>query len=446
MYIPRQNEGVIFRSFESSFITGLLGSRRVGKSTLVKQFSLENPDRNWVFLNMDNLEERQRIDAGELKNIIQEKLWRELMPAKKAWVAIDEAQKCPALFDQIKLLYDYYKDTDAIKFILTGSGMLSLHQLSAETLAGRIDLHYLREFNLAETVRLENADRINIKSDARFFDEIFSENVNSLDNLENIKKYIQSLLPLKPIIEKSLQEQLIWGGFPEMLKTADISERLLYLQNYFQTYLEKDIRAITTINDVNMYQKLLEIIAEQTGSVRQDKEIIVALGCSRDTLKKYRGYLLATLMYQEIYPFIGSTLRRVIKSPKGYLLNNGLITYLTGLDDVTVLEKTGLIGHRLENWFLKELQIALDRAPKRSNVYYWRTTSGQEVDFVVEQKPHVYPFEVTYSPRIQEKKVKNLLCFMEGEKKAKIGFYVYTGEFGYDEKRRLCYLPVWALG
>ena len=75
---------------------------------------------------------------------------------KKIWILIDEAQKCPSLFDQIKMLYDQFKDKNSIKFILTGSGYLHLHQLSAETLAGRIELFYLREFGLRETLALND--------------------------------------------------------------------------------------------------------------------------------------------------------------------------------------------------------------------------------------------------------------------------------------------------
>jgi predicted AAA+ superfamily ATPase len=189
----------------------------------------------------------------------------------------------------------------------------------------------------------------------------------------------------------------------------------------------------------------MDIIAEQTGSVRQDKTITEALGCSRDTLKKYRGFLLATLVYQEVYPYIGSVLKRVVKTPKGYLLNNGLISYLTGLEDMAILQKSGLIGHRFENWFLKELQIWLDRKSARSAIYYWRTAGGAEVDFVVQKKPWIFPFEVTYSNRIQDKKIKNLRRFMQEEPKACRGFYIYLGEYDYDPDAQIYFLPAWAI-
>lgn len=183
------------------------------------------------------------------------------------------------------------------------------------------------------------------------------------------------------------------------------------------------------------------MIATQTGSVRQDKKIIEALACSRDTLRKYRGYLLATLVYQEIYPFINNTLHRLVKSPKGYLSNNGLISYLTGIDSLKTLETSGLVEHRLENWFLKELQIALDRSSAYSKIHYWRTTSGSEVDFVVKEKSTVIPFEVSYAKKIQNKKLNNLQNFINSMPSVSSGFYIYMGEFGIVQDIYL--IPAW---
>lgn len=437
-YVIRSNQSLIYQSFDSPFVSALLGPRRVGKTTLVNYYAKQHSQYTWVFLNMDDREERARIEKNQLKELIQEKAQQQIGKGQKIWVAIDEAQKCTALFDQIKLLYDQFKDKNAIKFILTGSGFLTLHQLSAESLAGRLELNYLREFNLQENIHLKNP-KIPF-SENGFFD-IACDN----GNINALEEYVASRAPLRPLIEETLREQLVWGGFPEVLSTEETTFRHRYLSNYLQTYLEKDIRAISSISDLNLYQKLLEITAEQTGSARQDKEIIESLGCSRDTLKKYRGFLSATLVYKEIYPFIRSSLKRIVKSPKGYLFNNGLISYLTGIYDETILQKTGLIGHRFENWFLKELQVWLDKETKRNEIYYWRTSGGVEVDFIAEKKPAVFPFEVTYSDNIRHKKVKNLIAFLQEENKAAMGFYIYNGDFRYDSKSRICFIPAWAI-
>ena len=189
----------------------------------------------------------------------------------------------------------------------------------------------------------------------------------------------------------------------------------------------------------------MDIAVEQTGSVRDDSRILQALGCHRDTLNKYRGYLQATLMYQEIYPYINSNLKRLIKAPKGYVIDNGLLSYLSGLTDFHILSKTGQLGHRLENWFLNELKVWLSQKPGHHNIHYWRTSAGVEVDFVVHMPPHVIPFEVTIGKTIERKKVKNLLTFRAYEPKATIAYYIYRGPFHWDEENRIVFLPVWAV-
>ena len=437
MFADRTNQEMIFQSFEKKFITTILGPRRIGKSFLVKEYMTRNNHLSWVSLNMDIRTQREMIQQGKLIRMIEESVELKIGGNQKIWVVIDEAQKCPDLFDQVKILYDKFKDTDTIKIILTGSGYLHLHQLSAETLAGRTELFYLREFNLRETINLTQKKKMPSESTL----SLACDQSNHLQ----LKKHIQSIAPLRRIVTETIDTLLIYGGLPEVLEEPNTDSKKRYLDGYLQTYLEKDVRDIKTIDNLDLYKQLIEIIAEQTGSVRQDKNILETLTCNRETLKKYRGYLIATLMYHEIYPFIESSLKRIIKSPKGYLLNNGLISYLTRLNDLEILKKTGLIGHRFENWFLNELLVWLDRDVELNHIFYWRTSAGVEVDFVVQKKPNIYPFEVTYSEKIQTRKLKNLKQFLIDEPKAKIGFYVYMGDYHYDKKENICFLPSWAI-
>jgi len=383
---------------------------------------------------MDILAERDFIIKHGLKQKIEELALRRIGPQPKLWVAIDEAQKCPALFEQIKVIYDTHKDNDAIKFILTGSAYLNLQQLSTESLAGRVELFQLQEFNLVETVRYL-AD-ISLPK-VSFLDCILQNNVAAISRVHD------EMAPYRVKLLDGLAQQLVWGGLPEVLKLSDENHRLKYLSAYLQTYLEKDITPIHAINDLQLYRHLLDIVAEQTGSVRQDKNILDALSCARETLKKYRGYLSATLIYHEIYPYIQNTLKRLVKSPKGYLLNNGMISYLTGLRELETLTKTGIIGHRFENWMLKELLVACARCYERTNIYYWRTSSGIEVDFILEKKPDIYPIEITYSEKINQKKLKNMKTFLQTEPKAKVGIFIYLGKFKYDPGNNIYFIPAW---
>lgn len=434
MYTNRTNKEFIEASIRRSYITAILGPRRVGKTMFLVHYAEQHPEHTWVFLNMDEMQQRMRVDKQELEDLIAEGAGLRI-GGQKIWVIIDEAQKCPAVFDAVKILYDRYKDQEKIKFILTGSAVLSLHQLSAETLAGRIELHHLQEFSLRETASYQDP-RV---SKLSLFDRIDG-------SPEHMREIVHELKPYRPQLESALQEQLVWGGLPEILSNRESNEKLTYLNNYLQTYLEKDVRAIETVTNLPLYRNLMGVIAEQTGSLRDDTLIIQALGCTRDTLKKYRGYLAATLLYRDIYPYIGCSVKRLVKSPKGYLLNNGLVATLTGFIQLSLLVSSGLIGHRLENWFLNELCVWLARDPMRSEIYFWRLESGKEIDFIVEKKPVIYPFEITYNIQPDMKKLHNLRNFLAQESKAKWGYYIYRGEFEIDRENKIIFIPAWAVG
>lgn len=438
-YTHRIHEERLFSAFASPMITAVLGPRRVGKSTLIDYYMSQHAGITAVRLNMDSMVLREQIKAGQLETLILTSIQRHLEPKNRVWVTIDEAQKCPEIFDQIKILYDRYKDQDAIKFIITGSALLELHRLSAESLAGRIHLYYLSAFSLAEAVKLKSEVEIN--------QSIFNliDTAGDMIDEKNWREYFHYLTPYSQLLKQSLIELQIWGGLPEVLLLSNQNDRLDYLANYLQTYLEKDVRAIESITDLTLYRHLMDILAEQTGSVRDDTRILQALGCHRDTLNKYRGYLQATLMYQDIHPYINSTLKRLVKSPKGYLANNGLISFLQGISDIDVLTKTGLIGHRLENWILNELHVWLNMKPGRHDIHYWRTTANAEVDFIIHKPPRVFPFEITSSQFIESRKVRNLIRFREYEPKVQLSFYIYMGDFKFDAENKILFIPAWAI-
>lgn len=438
MYIFRENEEEFFASFEDEFISALLGPRRVGKTTLVKHYMDTHPKRKWVQFNMDERKQRQRIANEELLLMIEESSFQKIGDKEKLWVVIDEAQKCPELFDQVKLIYDKFKEKNNIKFILTGSAHLNLHQLAAETLAGRVDLLKLREFNLRETASLLNKNVLPVSIHNTAFHLIFNSH-----NTELLQDLYLSLRPFQKVLSEALEQYLIWGGLPEVIQIESEKGRLKYLSNYLQTYLEKDIREIPSINDLNLYENLMRILAEQTGSVRDEQKVINALQCSRNTIQKYQGYLISTWQYIEIEPFIMNTMKRIVKSPKGYLRNNGLISYFTGVKDLPILIQTGLIGHRFENWFLNELNSFLDSVGSYCKTYFWRTHSGSGVDFVVQVGEKIVPFEITYSVQALPKKIHNLRTFLKDNPKATFGVYLYRGPVKFDKENNILFLPAW---
>ncbi len=434
----RVNESSIFASFERPRVTALLGARRVGKTTLLISYMSQHPDKKWVFLNMDKRDQRLRVENEELELMVEECVLQQIGKGEKIWIAIDEAQKCPALFDQVKSIYDKNIDQNTIKFILTGSGHLNLHQLAAESLAGRVELMHLREFNLREMAEVLYSD-VSIPNRSVFdlLIEPFSE--------ARLREIWEDRRPFQKILSETLPAHLRWGGLPEVLEEQTINEKQRYLANYLQTYLENDVRAIESISDLSLYQQLMKACAEQTGSLRDDQKLLSALGCSRNTLIKYRGYLMATMQYKEVFPYVNSTAKRLVKSPKGYLINNGLVSYLTGIHDYSVLNSTGLLGHRFKNWLLNELLTWTDSIVENHKISFWRTSGGTEVDFVVSIGANLLPIEVTFSSQILPKKTRHLREFMEREPESKWGIYLYNGSFHINHDHHVIYLPTWMI-
>lgn len=437
-YIIRANEKFLFDSFERPFVSALLGPRRVGKTTLLNYYINLHPERKWVSLNMDILSQRNKVANEELRILIEQHALQKIGGSEKIWVFIDEAQKCPELFDQVKILYDAHKDKNRVKFILTGSAHLNLHQLTAESLAGRVELLHLREFNLREMTLLFNPN-LKLPSDSTL------NTLFSTENFKMIEEIYADVHPFEKLFTSTLENQLLWGGLPETFAEDAERFRLKYLSDYLQTYLEKDIRAIETINDLSLFENMMKMCAELTGSLRDDKKITDALHCSRNTLLKYRNYLLATLQYTEIYPFIESTVKRLVKSPKGYLVNNGLVSYLTGIHDLSILKISGGIGHRFENWLLNEIQTWMDTSPERQQIHFWRTSTGAEVDFVLTLGKQIIPVEATYSSQIDSKKFNNLKQFLRHAPQNTLGVFCYTGPLSYDEANRILFLPAWMI-
>lgn len=253
MYVFRENEKDFFSSFEGMFVSALPGPKGVGKTTLVEHYMAIYPERKWVKFNMDERKQRQRIANDELLLMIEESSLQKVWSGEKLWVVIEEAQKCPDIFDQIKLLYDKFKDADKIKFILTGSAHLNLYNLVAETLAGRVDLLRLREFNLRETARLLNKELNSLHDNA--FSLIF--NSHNIDLFQELNSHLR---PFQKVLMSALELQLVWGGLPELLQIESEKERFKYLSNYLQTYLEKDIREISAINDLALYENIMKIM------------------------------------------------------------------------------------------------------------------------------------------------------------------------------------------
>ena len=187
------------------------------------------------------------------------------------------------------------------------------------------------------------------------------------------------LLPLSS--EETQKVSIVHGGFPEVLakpKTASI-----WFRSYIQTYLERDVRAISAIKDLSTFRRFLSILASRCGAVLNKTDIAAPLGVSVPTLSEWVNILETTGQIIVVPPFYENFGKRLIKSPKIYFTDSGLISYLLGIETESALRKSTFFGPIFEGFVASEIVKHQINSGKRREIYYFRDQQGLEVDFII---------------------------------------------------------------
>ncbi len=294
-------------------------------------------------------------------------------------VIFDEVQKVPELFSYIKMAVD--KDRSAKgKFVLTGSSQFALIKNASESLAGRIGLLSLLPFQFME-------------------------------------------------ISKNIQEESIFrGGYPELVdRKYALFEA--WFSSYLETYLNKDISAIGHIGDMRDFRRLVQLLAANTAQQMNMSRYASDLGVDVKTIKRWITILEASYIIFLLPPFHNNYGKRIVKSPKIYFYDTGLVSFLTGIDSSNHFEQGPMAGSLFENYIVTEiLKNELHRGTL-SELYYIRTSQGVEVDLIIDRKKHKEFIEIKNSATFTSKMVAGIEEFLEkGDK----GYLLYRGEnFAY---------------
>jgi predicted AAA+ superfamily ATPase len=187
------------------------------------------------------------------------------------------------------------------------------------------------------------------------------------------------LLPLS--IRETPKVTLFRGGFPEVL--ARPAAAPLWFSSYVQTYLERDVRAISSIRDLATFRRFLALVASRVGQVLNRSDLAAPLGVSVPTLSGWLGILEVTAQILLVPPFFENFGKRLIKSPKLYFVDSGLACHLLGIESDRELERSPFLGALFEGWVASEILKRQANAGRRRELYYFRDQQGLEVDFVV---------------------------------------------------------------
>ncbi|MCL4561440.1 MAG: ATP-binding protein [Chloroflexi bacterium] len=400
IYIPRSLEPVVQQAAQQFPAVVLIGPRQSGKTTMLQHVfgdhyqivSLEPPDVRLAAMNDP----------------------RGFLSLYTPPVVFDEIQYAPNLLPYIKEQIDANRNRLG-QFILTGSQNLLLMQQVTESLAGRAAILKLLPLSRWEIAGMPER-RLPWEQPAT------------------------ASLPSQPTAE--LWAQALRGFYPEIALSPERDARL-WQGSYIQTYLERDVRNLRNIGDLTLYQTFLRALAARSAQLLNLSELARDVGVSVNTAKAWISILEASFQIFILRPYFANIGKRLIKSPKVYFVDTGLLCYLVGLRDIEHAAAGPMGGAIFENLIVSDLyKIYLHRGEVPA-LYFWRTASGAEVDLVIDLQHELIPLEIKLSETARPEMAKELIGFQHVFKeKARPGYVIYPGKMLLPLGQRVATLPL----
>jgi predicted AAA+ superfamily ATPase len=337
--------------------TVITGMRRVGKTTAIRHLLAQVPHTNKLFLDLEKAENRYLLNQPMYRDVELDLQVQGVDLKKPAVIAIDEIQLVRNAPSVIKYLYDTYD----IKFLLTGSSSYYLKNHFSESLAGRKRIFEMFPLNFAEFVAFRGIDTNTLKPFVR-------------------QSYQQSYyLKYKELYEEFLR----YGGFPEVALAATDTDKVSYLSDIINAYIELDIRLLSDFSASDDLVRLVRLIAAHTGSKIDYQKLGSLLGINRNKIKDYLTLLEYTYFIQSVPAFSRNTGREISQQRKLYLADTGLLNQLAQLNSGQVFENA--IANQLR-WL--------------GQVQFYQRKTGQEIDFILNGQ---FAVEVKETPTLSDR-------------------------------------------
>jgi len=352
----------------------LLGSRQVGKTTLVKK----------IFPNGDYF----LVDNEPIKKILETydiETYKTLINKNSKEIIIDEIHLLSNPGRAIKIIYDQLEE---IRIIITGSSSFHIKNKTGESLAGRkID------YNIYPLTFSEYLTQKGIEKDLNF---------NIVEKIINDKEYNPKDKLYKFDIKSILNSVLIYGQYPHLIKNPNDEK---YLLNFVDSLVFKDILELNLIEDKKLAKELLKLLAFQIGNLINYSELSNSLKADQRTIKRYIEIFEQSFILYRLYPYSKSKRDEISKSAKIFFYDNGVRNALIG--DFSDLNSRIDKGALFENFIISELLKQDSYSEKNFKFYYWRTKQGSEIDVVLEKGSELIGVEVKYRRKAFNKAFKN---------------------------------------
>lgn len=364
-YISREITSAIIEAARYFSVITVTGPRQSGKSTLLRHIYPDVP-----YISLENPDTR----------LIAKSDPKSLLLAYKDGVIIDEVQNVPELLSYLQEIVDLEPSR---RYYLTGSSQFALLKKVTQSLAGRSAVFELLPLSLKEIT-----------------DELKGDSI----------------------------DELIYKGFYPAIWSDSNTPPLLY-PNYTKTYLERDVRTLLGVKDLDAFQRFIRLCAARIGSVFNASELSNEIGVSSNTVNSWLSVLQASYLIYLLPPFFTNTRKRLTKSPKLYFTDCGLASYLLDIDSPQIVNRDKMRGHLFENMVITNMMKSRLNQGKSPQLYFYRDSNGNEIDLMVKTGSTYRCIEIKSSATFHPSFLHGLKSFetafpeLTGEKSV-----IYTGE------------------
>jgi len=329
--IEREITGHVRQVFQQYPVVTLTGPRQSGKTTLCRSVFPGMP-----YVNLEAIDEREAATQDP----------RGFLSAYPDGAILDEIQRVPSLASYIQVRVDEVRRNGL--FLLTGSQQLEISETVSQSLAGRTAVVRLLPFSVAEASQLNPSQDLDTLLYAGFYPRIYDQRINPTQAL------------------------------------AD----------YFETYVERDLRQISELRNLSAFQRFVRICAGRVGQLLNTQSLGADGGVSHTTVRQWLSLLEASYVVFLLYPYHGNLAKRLIKSPKLYFYDVGLAAYLLGIENPKQMATHPLRGNLFENCVVLEALKHRYNGGRTNNLYFYRDSAGHEVDLIYMIAQHPVPIEI----------------------------------------------------
>ena len=359
----------------------ITGVRQCGKTTLINQLPKE-----WRIFDLEKGNDYDLISRDT-----------DLFFRLNAdFIALDEAQLQPSIFPALRVAIDANRNKKG-RFIITGSSSIDLLHSISESLAGRVAIVELSPLSVCEA-----------------FEQPQAQIYELIENQKLKTEFYHLALPNISINQQ--HEYWLRGGYPELWTNTSRRFHKLWMQNYMQTYLSRDIMQLFPGLNKQKYRLFINMLGHLSGSVINYSQVARALGVSQPTVRDYFQIIDGTFIWRNIPAYEKNAKKRIIKHPKGYLRDSGLLNHLLHLNSIDDVLAHPSMGHSWEAMVIENVIRGLKNNGVDFDYFYFRTSTGSEVDLILEGEFGLLPIEIKHTQNVKLRDIKGIQNFIKDYK------------------------------